>query len=264
MKKLLIIAPIIFCLSIKSTGQALPQAGQKDRKTVLIVPDCQTSGINLSTAQACSSYARTLFLKDGRFSVVERKYLLSILMEHRLQMTGLTDASVQKKLGKILAADKFFVVYVNRIGDISMVDAEENYLVKLEFIDVETGEIEIGEDKTVQGVQAILRTLESLGTKLANELPVKARILSLEKNLIYLNKGSKNGLHNGKTYKIIAETKQIKDQSGKVVFRKKEVIGKGTVTSLNKDSSEMSVNLNTNFPLKEGAVLDLVIDSNTK
>lgn len=245
---------LVIILWIVITGTVF---GEKSRKIVLIVPDCQTTGINLSSAQACSSFARTLFIKDGRFSLVERKYLLSILAEQHLQMTGLTDSSVQKKLGKILAADKFFVVYVNRLGEISMVDAEETFLIKLELIDVETGEIEFAENRTVGGIQSIIPALESLGEKLSASIPVSARIMSVEGNTIYLDQGSSGGIYPGKTYKIKTETRQVRDKLGKVIFRKREVIGKARITSSNADTSEISIDFTEKFPLAEGAIIEL-------
>ncbi|MFO1527747.1 MAG: CsgG/HfaB family protein [Turneriella sp.] len=135
------------------------------KKTVLIVPDCITTGINLSTAQACSSFVRTIMLKDGRFSVVERKYMLSILQEHQLQMTGLTDASNRKMLGKILAADKFS----SHSSTVSVAyrwsKRRSHFWSNWKFIDLETGEIEIGEAETVAGVANILPTVEKLAKK---------------------------------------------------------------------------------------------------
>lgn len=228
------------------------------KKTVLIVPDCITTGINLSTAQACSSFVRTIMLKDGRFSVVERKYMLSILQEHQLQMTGLTDASNRKMLGKILAADKFFVAFVNRVGGISMVEAEESFLVKLEFIDLETGEIEIGEAETVAGVANILPTVEKLAKKVQLNLPVFSSILAVNDGRIYLSSGLKQGIKEGFKYKVRAQTKIIKNQQGKIVFRKKEVIGSLKMTAVNADDAEGDFSATGDFKPVEKTEIELL------
>lgn len=228
------------------------------KKTVLIVPDCLTSGINLSTSQACSSFVRTIMLNDGRFSVVERKYMLSILQEHQLQMTGLTDASTRKTLGKILAADKFFVVFVNRVGSISMVESEESFLIKLEFVDMETGEIEIGETETVSGLAKILPTVEKLSRKLQNELPILTRVTAASDGRLYLAAGLKQGLKEGHKYSIKAQTKVVRNQQGKIVFKKKEIIGVLKISAVNAEDCEAEFSASGEYQPGEKAEIELL------
>mgnify|MGYP001582515689 CR=1 FL=1 len=245
-------------LLIAAFAMALCALDAAPKKTVLIVPDCITSGINLSTAQACSAFVRTIMLKDGRFSVVERKYMLSILHEHQLQMTGLTDSSNRKMLGKILAADKFFVVFVSRVGGISMVEAEESFLVKLEFIDLETGEIEIGETETVGGIANILPAVEKLAKKVQTNLPVITRVTAASDGRLYLAAGNKQGVKEGYKYHIRAQTKVVKNQQGKIVFKKKEIVGTLKITAVNADDSEGEFSSNGDFTPVEKTDIEML------
>lgn len=76
------------------------------------------SGINGQTGNLgkfISEELTTRLFSDGRFQVIERQLISSVLAEHKLSMTGLLDAKSTKKVGAILGVD---VIVTGTIADI--------------------------------------------------------------------------------------------------------------------------------------------------
>jgi hypothetical protein len=232
-------------------------AGKK--KTVVIIPDATTSGINLSTGKSITSYVFSEFVNSGRFTVVDRKNLDNTLSELKLQMSGLTEPENTKKVGRLLNADKFVFVTVSRTGGISIVDSEEQFVVKLDVNDIETGVVETSLTETVNGTSNIYKTLKTIITSVIENISLSARILNVSEDTIYLDVGSREGIAAGKSYEVKMVTKVVKDKYNKEIFRKKEIVGRLKITEVNENSSEAQIsNLNNGVKVKEGLIVELI------
>lgn len=236
----------------------LGNAHAANKKTVVIIPDATTSGINLSTGKSITSCVISEFVNSGRFTVVDRKNLDNTLSELKLQMSGLTKPENAKKVGRLLNADKFVFATVSRTGGISMVDSEEQFVVKLDLNDIETAVVEASLTETVNGTSAVYPALKKSIAHVIERMALSARILSAAGNIVYLDLGSNDGLAKGRTYEIKMVTKVVKDKSGKEIFRKKDVVGSLVISDINDNSSEAEVsNLNKNIKIKEGVSIEL-------
>jgi hypothetical protein len=242
-----------FCILVLGTAYA----GKK--KTVVIIPDATTSGINLSTGKSITSYVFSEFVNSGRFTVVDRKNLDNTLSELKLQMSGLTEPENTKKVGRLLNADKFVFVTVSRTGGISIVDSEEQFVVKLDVNDIETGVVETSLTETVNGTSNIYKTLKTIITSVIENISLSARILNVSEDTIYLDVGSREGIAAGKSYEVKMVTKVVKDKYNKEIFRKKEIVGRLKITEVNENSSEAQIsNLNNGVKVKEGLIVELI------
>ncbi len=72
--------------------------------------------------------------KTGKFVIVERKLLSSVLEQHKLNMSGLVDESTARKVGKLLGVDYIIAGTLINIGDVLNVNAR--------MISIESGSIE--------------------------------------------------------------------------------------------------------------------------
>jgi hypothetical protein len=251
-KRKILILTVILCTLLLETSHAAK------KKTVVIIPDATTSGINLSTGKSITSYVISEFVNSGRFTVVDRKNLDSTLSELKLQMSGLTEPENTKKVGRLLNADKFVFASVSRTGGISLVDTEEKFVVKLDLNDIETAVVEASVMETVNGTNAIYQALKKGIVQVIETMALSAKILTVAESTIYLDLGSNNGLAKGRKYDIKMVTKVIKDKSGKEIFRKKEVVGSLTISDVNENSSEAEIsNLNKDIKMKEGLAIEL-------
>jgi hypothetical protein len=245
----------IMALCILMLGSA--HAGKK--KTVVILPDATTSGINLSTGKSVTSYVFSEFVNSGRFTVVDRKNLDNTLSELKLQMSGLTEPENTKKVGRLLNADKFVFVTVSRTGGISLVDSEEQFVVKLNVNDIETGVVEVSFTETGNGTNAIYQTLKKIIAGVMERISLSARLLSVSGNIVYLDIGSNEGIAKGKAYEVKTVTKIVTDKSGKEIFRKKDIVGTLKISDVNENSSEAQIaNLNKDVDVKEGLIIELI------
>lgn len=229
-----------------------------ESKTVIIIPNAVTSGVNLSTGSSLTSFITNEFVKSKKISVVDRKNIHKILQELQLQMTGLTNVDNAKKVGRMLNADKFVFVTVSRSGSISMIDSEEKFLVKLDITDIESGVIEGSYKKSVYGTDKIYKYLSNIISEILMKIPIKASVLSLNNNTVYLNAGTRHGIIKKKKYKIKKITKLVKDSKGKIIFRKSEIIGDILIVDVNEASSEAKINLFQKVQLEKGASFQLL------
>jgi hypothetical protein len=253
MNRKITLSIMAFCILVLGTAYA----GKK--KTVVIIPDATTSGINLSTGKSITSYVFSEFVNSGRFTVVDRKNLDNTLSELKLQMSGLTEPENTKKVGRLLNADKFVFVTVSRTGGISIVDSEEQFVVKLDVNDIETGVVETSLTETVNGTSNIYKTLKTIITSVIENISLSARILNVSEDTIYLDVGSREGIAAGKSYEVKMVTKVVKDKYNKEIFRKKEIVGRLKITEVNENSSEAQIsNLNNGVKVKEGLIVELI------
>ena len=95
------------------------------------------SDINGQILPAGSVIAELLIgelFRTGRYDIVERKLMSSVLEQHKLNMTGLVDESTARKVGKLLGADYIVTGTVIDLGTAMNVNART--------ISIETGSIE--------------------------------------------------------------------------------------------------------------------------
>lgn len=107
------------------------QSGPKRRIAVIDFSD-----INGQMPPAGAAIAELLIselFKTGRYDIVERKLLSSLLEQHKLNMTGLVDEATARKVGKLLGVD--YIV----TGTVIDLDSALN--VNARTIDIETGSI---------------------------------------------------------------------------------------------------------------------------
>lgn len=105
--------------------------GPKRRITVLDFPDVQGQA-NAAGAVIAELLINELF-RTGRYEIVERKHLSSVLEQHRLNMTGLVDESTARKVGKLLGVDY--------IVSGTVIDFGSSLNVNARTIAIETGAI---------------------------------------------------------------------------------------------------------------------------
>ncbi len=113
--------------------QLSEQDRQGPRRRITVV---DFSDINRQTSPAGVVIAELLIgelFKTGRYEIVERKLLSSVLEQHKLNMTGLVDESTARKVGKLLGVDCIVTGTVIDLGSALNVNART--------IDIETGSI---------------------------------------------------------------------------------------------------------------------------
>jgi len=109
---------------------AAPAAGGKELIAVL---DLEGVGASKVEASAVTDRLREELLRTGKFTMVDRSQMDSVLNEQALQQTGCTSQECAVQVGQVLGVRKIVSGRVTKIGD-------EQWLVSLQVIDVETAE----------------------------------------------------------------------------------------------------------------------------
>ena len=82
------------------------------------------------------------FLRSGKFKVIDREYLLKVLDEQKLSITGLTQKSDLTKIGNLLNADGIIVGEVIELTTLkSVVSLSGRCTMTMKLIDIKSGEI---------------------------------------------------------------------------------------------------------------------------
>lgn len=201
----------------------------------------------------------TELAKSGKFIVVERDKLESIMKEQKLGMTGAVDAATAAKVGKILGLNAIVTGAISQFGTETegseyLITQSKNQVVKcsvdLRVVDAETGQIlyadsgsglakkhtggvlglgtRAGYDETLEGEAlraAIVKFVNNIVVQIEKK-PWSCRVADVDGHSIYLNAGNDSGLPIGKTLTAYHVGRAIKDPTtGLVIGNTEEKVG---------------------------------------
>ncbi len=106
-------------------------AGEKPHVAVM---DLEARGVEENVALSLSDYLRMTIFQSGKFVVVNREDMKSILKEQGFQLAGCRSAACAVEMGQLLGAEKMFMGSVGKIGS--------SYMVTVKLISVETSATE--------------------------------------------------------------------------------------------------------------------------
>ncbi len=100
---------LFFLIFISTTSaqdvQVAPQSITSEKKRILILPATGDASESFSIAQEVTGTVASVAVQLGRFEVIDRNNLESILSEQALQQTGLVADSEIVELGKLATSD---------------------------------------------------------------------------------------------------------------------------------------------------------------
>jgi len=110
----------------------------------LAVSDLEAKGITNDEAAVISDRLRSEIQSTGRFRLMERGLMSTILQEQGFQQSGSCNGtSCQIEMGKLLGVDRLLVGSVGKLG--------KTYTLSIRLISVETGEILQSIDEDIRG-----------------------------------------------------------------------------------------------------------------
>jgi TolB-like protein len=120
-------------LTAPVSAQQRTPAPAASGKELIAVLDLEAIGSSKTEASAMTDRLREELLRTGKFALVDRAQIDTILKEQAFQQTGCTSAECAVQVGKLLGARKLVTGRVTKIDD-------EHWLLSAQIIDVETGE----------------------------------------------------------------------------------------------------------------------------
>jgi curli biogenesis system outer membrane secretion channel CsgG len=89
-----------------------------------------------------------------KFDVVEREYIMKIIEEQKLQMSGLIDVTTAVQLGRLIGAKTVVVGSITKIGI--------TYTLNVRFVSVETGEVIMAKSLSCESENDLPRVIEKV------------------------------------------------------------------------------------------------------
>lgn len=200
-------------------------------KPVVIIPATSTTGLNLSNSESIGKYIDDAFQQSKRFSIVERDSLELLLEEMNLQLSGITSGDDAVQVGRLLNAQKVILTSVSRSGSISLSESEEQFLLSVETVDIETAEIEDSFTNICSGLSGIYRNVDEYIQTIVTAAPVYGTIQSIQGNSLIATLESELSSTANSEIRIESVVERIKDSSGTITFEKSAVIATGRIIS---------------------------------
>ena len=246
------------------------------KKTVAVMPLENVSGYTEArVAEIMTEELTSALYQSGRYTVIERNQMATVLKETGFQMTGAVDPNKAVEAGKLLGAQ--YVV----IGKVTMAGVDTNSSGNLansvlgikavgtlkgkiglnyRFIDVQTGEIKSmgeaeGSEPGNTRENAIYKACKEAAQNVLKDMVVnvKARVADMSGDDIYIDAGKEGGFKVGENLEIVRETAPI-EINGKIVGMKEVNVGTAKVTEVNDEYSVCKVTSHSDT-VKKGDVV---------
>ncbi|MDH3976539.1 MAG: CsgG/HfaB family protein [Deltaproteobacteria bacterium] len=201
MKKLLIVPALILFAFAAFTGSASAQY----KKAKIAVLDFQLQGDSYETqdmGKIVSEWLITALVKDGRFDVVERRLLEKILVEQKLALTGLIDATSAAKLGRVLGVKIIISGSVMKFQNVMEVNAR--------IIDVESASIIAAENVKSTTAARLEDLVVQMAEKIIQDFPLEGYIVNRKGNTVSVDLGKRAGVKRDMHFVVFKEGNVIK------------------------------------------------------
>jgi len=142
-----------------SYSEFTTQPTAQERVAVL---DFKSEEADRAAANVISNMLLTDLVNDGRFTVVERTQMETILREQSFQQTGCTDDSCAVKMGRLLSANKIVFGELSRVND--------TMYITVRVIDVARGITDHAERGVIQKSDGIDNTVSRIAIKLMDKM----------------------------------------------------------------------------------------------
>jgi len=172
---------VIIVLGLFLSIQFLSAQDQKQRVAVFD-PTSASASIDEGTKEAVREVISEVFVNTGKYSMVERAMLQSVMKEQSLSNTDAFDESKAAELGKMAGASKIVVSVITVVGG-------NSYGISIKIIDVITTTIE--QQKMVRNIRSLNDLLDAAEASTAELLGVKINNTG--------SSGSSSGLFGKKT-----------------------------------------------------------------
>jgi len=206
---------ITLFLLISITGYAFTA----DKIRISIMDLKAIGGVSEALAQNVSSILRNEIGATQRFVIVDVSSLSAVQAEQARQHSGCTDSACAVKLGNMLNVQKIVVGTIGTVGGV--------FDIRISFIDVELGQMELSEKVSAKKEADILNAAEFLSKRIAARIGIQGKILTvLDADTFVINIGANDGVQKGDTLTIVRMGEALTDEeTGEFYGRLQKKIG---------------------------------------
>ncbi|MFY7974352.1 MAG: caspase family protein [Rubrivivax sp.] len=166
-------------------------------------------------------------LQARGFTIVERRLLDQVMAEAKLGSSELADQDTQVRLGRVLAAR--LLVTGTLVGDGAALSAS------VRAIDTETTRVALLRNRRAAAPsdpeQIASGMAQEVQVAVAEQYPLKGRVVRAEAGQVIINLGKKHGLKAGQAFNVLGQGEAI-EHNGRVLGHRDTVLGRVTVTQV--------------------------------
>ena len=134
-------------------------ATQDNLPGIAVLP-LEGNGISAPEALVLTDELRSVLVKSGKYNVVERSNMESILQEQGFQLSGCTSTECAVEAGKLLGVNKMVTGSVGKLGEL--------FNITVRLFDVGSGRIEKSSSQKHEGsVEELLEVIHSVALELS-------------------------------------------------------------------------------------------------
>ena len=157
MGKSIILLSFLFVINLISVTPALSEV-----QSSIAILSLQGNGISASEARILTDELRSVLVQTGKYNVLERNNMESILNEQGFQISGCTSTECAVEAGKLLGVKKMAAGSIGTLGTL--------YKISIRIFNVETGKIDRSVSKRHKGsIEQLLDVMKHVGYDLAND-----------------------------------------------------------------------------------------------
>lgn len=219
--------------------------------------------------QAAADELATQLVQSGKFTVVERSRLESIMAEQKLGQSGAVSTGTAAEIGQLLGVQAIVTGSITQfsidrkgggIGPLSASYSEAESVMDVRLVDTSTGEIllategsgkkrfggarfkdvnfqqnydaGVAQEALRPAVEKTVEEIEGLRSKLASIQPKAppGRIVGESGGNLYINRGENFGVETGQRFDVYRVVDEIRDSQGELLDRVTEKVGVVEVT----------------------------------
>jgi len=201
-------------------------AWSADKHRIAVMTLEAKTGVDQGLANTVTDLLNGELVKLQLFTMIDRANMSKIMAEQSFQQQGCTDQACAVKLGNMLNVQKIIVGSVMKLG--------AQYIISVNFVDVELSQIDLSENITAADENVLMTAVSQLAQKIGSKVNVSGRIVRIgEDGKILCNIGSADNAAVGMIVNLtrIGET-LVDEETGEFLGREIINLGKAKITSL--------------------------------
>jgi antitoxin component YwqK of YwqJK toxin-antitoxin module len=203
-------------------------------KTSMAVYAFDANGVTMELANSVADFIQDGLQNTGRFNLIERQKVQTILKEQAFQKSGCTSTDCAVEVGRILNVSHIITGSVSRL--------QKKYIISMKLVDVEASKISITDEVECDSEDLLINASKKLAEHFSKGVSVSGKVLKvMNENEIVVNIGMQDGIDTGTVLDVIRLGDSIKDDSGKVVYQEKKNIAKIKITVPMEEASKASI-----------------------
>lgn len=203
-------------------------------KSKIAVLDFELHGNNFSSEHMGSMVGElftTALVRDGRFDVIERAMLQTILEEQHLSASGIIDDRSASKIGKVLGVDVLISGSILKLDDTIEVNSR--------IINVEDGTIVAAESIKCLDCTDLFGKIDVLTDRIVKNFPFSGYIVKRDGASVIIDLGTEAGLRNNMEFIVFREGEVIKHpKTGAILDVHRTNVGRIRIEKIHNNISE--------------------------